>query len=181
MVYHVEMLVLVPFAFSFPSSFLRAANIISSLLRCRFACLSFLSCDQAFAFGESSAGGSPVAFNFDDRLYRVIRSGCDGFAGVVVREGGFDRDWGTTNVAGGCEKKSVYEHVLPAWFKTHRVQRPPTQRFLCRGGYVSSIPRQIPCYLPPIQLWEHLCDLVDLSGIDCDAAPLPWGGSRATR
>ena len=57
------------FAFSFSSSFLRAAKIISSRLRCRFACLSVLSCDHAFCFGCSSgAVVSELAAIFDERL-----------------------------------------------------------------------------------------------------------------
>lgn len=57
------------FAFSFSSSFLRAAKIISSRLRCRFACLSVLSCDHAFCFGCSSdAAVSELAAILDERL-----------------------------------------------------------------------------------------------------------------
>lgn len=60
-----------PFAFSFScaSIFRRAASIISSRRRCRFACLSFLSADHAFGFAaESDATGSEIAPNFDTRL-----------------------------------------------------------------------------------------------------------------
>lgn len=46
----------IAFARSFSSIFLRAARIISSRLRCRLACLSFLSCDHAFCFCFSFSG-----------------------------------------------------------------------------------------------------------------------------
>lgn len=72
------------FAFSCASSFLRAARIISSLRRCRFACLSVLSVLQAFDFGCSSCAGCDASEIFADRLYLVIRSGCEGRAGVAA-------------------------------------------------------------------------------------------------
>ena len=72
------------FAFSCASSFLRAARIISSLLRCRLACLSFLSALQAFFFGCSSCSVCGTWFSLEERLYLVIRSGCDGFTGAAA-------------------------------------------------------------------------------------------------
>lgn len=57
--------------FSCASIFRLAARIISSLLLCRFICLSFLSALHAF-FGCSSAAGSEDSF--EDKLYLVIRS-----------------------------------------------------------------------------------------------------------
>ena len=90
-------------AFSFSSIFLRAAKIISSRRRCRFACRSFLSCDHAFCFGCcSDVDVSGVDASFDARLYRVIRSGGDGFAGgVAVREVGLERGSGGLKDGGG--------------------------------------------------------------------------------
>lgn len=69
------------------SIFLLAANIISSLLCCINDCLSVLFWLQpCFEAGASLSTPlfSPVAANFASRLYRVIRSGWDGF-GVSVR------------------------------------------------------------------------------------------------
>jgi hypothetical protein len=78
------------FPFSCASIFLLAAKIISSLLFCKFICLSFLSALHAF-FGVSSCAGSSVCANFEDKLYLVIRSGCVGFvagrAAVVAVRG----------------------------------------------------------------------------------------------
>jgi hypothetical protein len=76
-----------PFPFSCASSFRLAARIISSFLFCIFFCLSFLSWLHALAFGCSSATGS-TWLNFEDRLYRVIRSGCAGFADIVAARRG---------------------------------------------------------------------------------------------
>jgi hypothetical protein len=70
------------FAFSCSSSFLRAARIISSRRLCRFACLSLLSALHDFAFGRSSCVGCETWLSFEDKLYRVMRSGCAGLAGV---------------------------------------------------------------------------------------------------
>jgi len=59
-----------PEPFSLASNFLRAARIISSLLRCKLACLSFLSCDHAFFFPveESVVGDSGVVLSFEAKL-----------------------------------------------------------------------------------------------------------------
>jgi len=67
------------FPFSCASNFRLAAKIISSLLRCKFICRSFLSALHTF-FGAASFSGSSLCASFSDRLYRVIRSGCAGFA-----------------------------------------------------------------------------------------------------
>lgn len=82
------------FPFSAASIFLLAANIISSLLLCRFACLSFRSALHAFALGFSSDTSSTCS-NLDAKLYLVIRSGLLGFgaldapgAAVGVRDAG---------------------------------------------------------------------------------------------
>lgn len=86
-------------ALSLSSIFLRAANIISSLRRCSSCCLSFLFCDHAgflpeFApvlvpapasTGEGSIGADDPTF--EERLYRVIRSGCEGFGLTAAAPG----------------------------------------------------------------------------------------------
>jgi hypothetical protein len=76
------------------SIFLLAARIISSLLFCNNACRSPLFELQAcFCFpliSDSPSDDScrlPSSANFDFRLYRVMRSGCNGFADVVVEDG----------------------------------------------------------------------------------------------
>jgi hypothetical protein len=71
------------FARSFSSIFLLAAKIISSLFLCRFDWRSLRSALQAFVLGFSS-GDSGVWLSFDVRLYRVIRSGCDGLAAAAT-------------------------------------------------------------------------------------------------
>lgn len=94
------------FAFSFSSNFRLAARIISSLLFCRLDCLSFLSWLHAFALGCSSGARSDVCDSFDDRLYRVMRSGCTFFAtGTGVRAGtAAARGAGGANDAGACSQ-----------------------------------------------------------------------------
>jgi hypothetical protein len=89
--------------FSCCSNFRLAAKIISSLLRCRFNCLSFLSALHALGFACSVASSS-VCCSFDARLYRVIRSGWDGFAGAtgLVGVGTAGRGVGTLNDGGAC-------------------------------------------------------------------------------
>lgn len=71
-------------AFAFSSIFRLAARIISSLLRCRLACLSFLSWLQAFPLGCSSVAVVVACPTLEARLYRVIRSGWTGLAGCLV-------------------------------------------------------------------------------------------------
>jgi len=71
---------------SFSSIFLLAFSTISSLLRCKSACRSFLLLLHNGAVTASPslpADGSPI---LDARLYLVIRSGCVGlFSGDVER------------------------------------------------------------------------------------------------
>ena len=67
------------FSFSFSSIFRRAARIISSLRFCMLDCLSLRSWLHAFGLGDSSVGGCAVWPTLEDKLYRVIRSGCAGF------------------------------------------------------------------------------------------------------
>lgn len=66
---------------SFSSIFLRAFSTISSLLRCKSACRSFLLLLHNGAGAASpslpATEGSPI---LDARLYLVIRSGCVGLA-----------------------------------------------------------------------------------------------------
>ena len=67
------------FSFSFltlssSSNFLLAFRIMSSLLRCSSACLSFLLFDHP-SFVELGVSGD-VCESFDVRLYRCIRSSC---------------------------------------------------------------------------------------------------------
>lgn len=85
----------VSFSFwSFSSIFFLAARIISSLRFCSSDCLSVLfwdhpGLDVAFSEGEEAlVVASELSLILDERLYLVIRSGCDGFAwmGVEVRE-----------------------------------------------------------------------------------------------
>lgn len=71
------------FALSFSSIFLLAANIISSLFLCRLVCRSFRSALQALVTGFSSVG-SGVRLTFEAKLYRVIRSGCEGFVAAAT-------------------------------------------------------------------------------------------------
>lgn len=91
------------FALSFSSIFLLAARIISSLFLCRLDWRSVRSALHALVLGFSSAG-SGVWLSFDVRLYRVMRSGCDGLAaaatGLVGAAGaGAAGSW---NDAGAC-------------------------------------------------------------------------------
>jgi hypothetical protein len=76
------------FAFSCASSFRLAAKIISSLRLCKFACLSLLSALHDFAFGCSSCIGCGCWPSLEERLYRVIKSGCAGLAGVAAARAG---------------------------------------------------------------------------------------------
>lgn len=71
-------------ALAFSSIFRLAARIISSLLRCKLACLSFLSWLQAFPLGCSSVAVVVAWPTLEARLYRVIRSGWTGLAGCLV-------------------------------------------------------------------------------------------------
>lgn len=101
------------FPFSIASIFLLAAKIISSLLLCKFACRSFLSVLHAFAFNRSPSPSPAAWSSFPDKLYRVIRSGCEGFAaaglaGVVVVVAGVGR----LNDGGAKVKVSYHRHHM---------------------------------------------------------------------
>lgn len=67
------------------SILLLAARIISSRLRCSEACLSSRFELHPLPFLSSSAASwDSSAVSLLDRLYRVIRSGCDGSSGCLV-------------------------------------------------------------------------------------------------
>lgn len=88
------------------SIFFRAAKIISSRLRCSDACRSSLFELHPLPFFSASSA-STVAPSFPLRLYRVIRSGCDGFSGCLVvaalaPDAGCPGGGGGWNVIGGC-------------------------------------------------------------------------------
>lgn len=88
--------------FSCCSNFLLAARIISSLLLCRFACLSLRSALHDFAFGWSASESAELWLIFEVKLYRVIRSGCVGCcgAGVALVGVAVERGSGTLNEGG---------------------------------------------------------------------------------
>jgi hypothetical protein len=80
-------------AATFASIFLRAARIISSLLFCNNACRSPLfelqACCCFPVLSDTASGDScrlASSANFAFRLYRVMRSGCNGFVEVVVED-----------------------------------------------------------------------------------------------
>lgn len=138
------------FARSFSSIFRLAARIISSLFLCKFDWRSLRSALQAF-LGFSSVG-SGVWLSFEVRLYRVIRSGCDGLAaaatGLVGTTGvGAAGSW--NDVGAYCDTL-VFDACLPLSRQTHAVQRPPAQHPLRCSSCVPSVPLQVPRNVPPI-------------------------------
>jgi hypothetical protein len=155
----------VAFAFSCASSFLRAAKIISSLRLCRFACLSVLSALHDFAFGCSSCAGCSGRLSLEDRLYRVIKSGCVGLAGVAAARAGVGAVRGAG--VGIWKDAGAYESIslssLPANPSlTYSIQTPPTQAPLDRRRNIPSVPLEIPCDVSSTQLRKHFGHLVYL-------------------
>ena len=74
-----------PFPFSLRSSFRLALRIISSRLRCKRACRSFLlllQLDVVPAFSPSSGGSAEDIFS--PRLYRLIKSICSELFGCAL-------------------------------------------------------------------------------------------------
>jgi hypothetical protein len=143
------------FAFSCASSFRLAARIISSLRLCRFACLSLLSALHDFAFGCSACVGSVRWPSLEERLYRVIKSGCAGLAGVAAARAGVGAARGAGvgiwKDAGACSML-----VLPSRSKplgdAYSIQTPSTQSPLNRRRNISPVPLQIPRNVPSTQL-----------------------------
>lgn len=181
--------------FAFCSIFRLAARIISSLRRCRFACLSFLSWLQAFDLGCCSVSVAVVWPTLEVRLYRVIRSGWAGFAGclgvvcawpvvgVAVRDGG---SW---KVGGGCIGISISIPCTAEWSgprgsrrsvggskDTYLFQCPPSEYHLCHSLQVSTGPLQVPGYCAAIHLREHVGQLVNVGGV---GSPVGGGGGWA--
>lgn len=108
----------VPAAFCFSSIFRRAAKIISSLLLWKFACLSvLLELQPALCAASASAGSAPVDTTFDERLYRVIRSGCDGLFGF-----GCEDDVVLVCAIGGRNDGGGYEREEHSQYHIHHVE-----------------------------------------------------------
>jgi hypothetical protein len=159
------------------SIFLRAANIISSLLCCINDCLSVLFWLQAFPPGDPPGDGdagdaslsSPLAAaSFAPRLYRAIRSGWDGFGVSVLVPAPFCEEddaaaggMGGRKVCGGCTMLAVapvaiWNRGVRSIMATYLFKSSATQYPLRRRSNIAPVSLQIPHYSSPPNLREHL-------------------------
>jgi hypothetical protein len=165
-------------AASFACIFLRAAKIISSLLFCNSACLSLLFALHAdfppamLVLSALSAPWSALAI-LAERLYRVIRSGCDGF-GVVGLFSAVDVDEedagigsGGWNVCGGFRKVS----------SSIRSER--ARRLTVSSPLPLSILSVVAATLPPFLWRSHMMVRLAICGNIC--CILSTSASRARR